>query len=143
MLVSNINNHKQSSFKRIRFFLNCDVGKYNVIVALLITFVFMSCHKDKTLLLDSCSGTISYSTDIIPIIQSSCMTNLGPGTGCHDSWITEHSNIVNYINNDSWQNAVWGSYTMPKMPNSFGIDSLTSDEVQIMKCWAEQGFPEN
>lgn len=143
MPISNINNHKQSYFKRIRFFLNCDVGKYKVIVALLITFVFMSCHKDKTLLLDSCSGTISYSTDIIPIIQSSCMTNLGPGTGCHDSWITEHSNIVNYINNDSWQNAVWGSYTMPKMPNSFGIVSLTSDEVQIMKCWVEQGFPEN
>ena len=71
------------------------------------------------------------------------MTGLGPGTGCHDAWITEYDNIVNTINNDSWQNAVWGSYSMPKYPNNFGIDSLTSEEIQIMRCWVDQGFPEN
>jgi hypothetical protein len=143
MLISNAKNQKHHSLKMIGFFLNCGVRKCQVIVPLVVALVFMSCHKDKTLLLESCSAKISYSTDIIPIIQNSCMTNLGPGTGCHDAWITEHSNIVNYINNDSWQNAVWGSYTMPKIPNNFSIDSLTSGEVQIMKCWVEQGFPEN
>lgn len=114
-----------------------------IISITLIALTFISCHKDKTLALGPCAEEISYSVDIIPIIQSSCMTNIGPGSGCHDTWITEHSNIVNYINNESWQNVVWGSYTMPKMPNSFGIDSLTTDEIQIMKCWVEQGFPEN
>ena len=127
----------------ILFFLNCHVGKALIISTLFIVLTFMSCNKDKTLAPGSCVATISYTTDIIPIIQSSCMTGTGPGTGCHDTWITEHSNIVNYINDESWQNAVWGSYTMPKMPNNFGIDSLTLDEVQIMKCWVEQGFPEN
>ena len=119
------------------------MGKALIISTLFIVLTFMSCNKDKTLAPGSCVTTISYTTDIIPIIQSSSMTNQGPGTGCHDSWITEHSNIVNYINDESWQNAVWGSYTMPKMPNNFGIDSLTLDEVQIMKCWVERGFPEN
>jgi hypothetical protein len=127
----------------ILFFLNCSVGKAIIISTIFVVLTFISCHKDKTLVLGPCGTEISYTTDIIPIIQSSCMTNQGPGTGCHDSWITEHSNIVNYINDESWQNAVWGSYSMPKMPNNFGIDSLTSDEVQIMKCWVEQGFPEN
>ena len=110
--------------------------KVQIILTILIVLVIMSCHKDKTLAPVSCVTTISYTTDIVPIIQSSCME-------CHDTWITEYSNIVDYINNDSWQNAIWGSYTMPKMPNNFGIDSLTSDEIQIMKCWVEQGFPEN
>ena len=127
----------------ILFFLNCSVRKAQIISTIFIVITFISCHKDKTLVLGPCGAEISYTTDIIPIIQSSCMTNQGPGTGCHDTWITEHSNIVNYINDESWQNAVWGSYSMPKMPNNFGIDSLTSDEVQIMKCWVEQGFPEN
>ena len=119
------------------------MGKAQIISIIFIVLTFISCHKDKTIALGPCGTEISYTTDIIPIIQSSCMTNLGPGTGCHDTWITEHSNIVNYINNDSWQNAVWGSYTMPKIPNNFAVDSLTSDEVQIMKCWVEQGFLEN
>ena len=105
--------------------------------------VFTSCHKDKTIVAGPCAIEVSYASDVVPIIQSSCMTNQGPGTGCHDSWITEYSNIVDYINNESWQNAIWGSYTMPKIPNTFSIDSLTSDEIQIMKCWVEQGFPEN
>ena len=103
----------------------------------------MSCKKDKTLNTSSCDTEISYNMDVVPIIQGSCMTGLGPGTGCHDSWITEYSNIVNYINNESWQNDIWVSYSMPKIPNNFGIDSLTADEVQIMRCWVEQGFPEN
>ncbi len=112
------------------------MGKALIISTIFIVLTFVSCHKGKTLAPGSCVTTISYTTDIIPIIQSSCME-------CHDTWITEHNNIVNYINNESWQNAIWGSYTMPKMPNNFGIDSLTSDEIQIMKCWVEQGFPEN
>ena len=119
------------------------MGKAQIILTILIVLAFMSCHKDKTLLPESCNTIVSYTTDIIPIVQRSCMTGIGPGTGCHDAWITEHSNIVNYINNDSWQNAVWGSYSMPKIPNNFAIDSLTSGEVLIMKCWVEQGFPEN
>lgn len=103
----------------------------------------MSCEKDKTLIPVSCQTTISYSMDVVPIVQSSCMTGLGPGTGCHDAWITEYNNIVNVIENESWQNDIWISYSMPKIPNNFAIDSLTTDEIQIMKCWVEQGYPEN
>lgn len=29
------------------------------------------------------------------------------------------------------------------MPNDFGIDSLTADEIQTMRCWIDQGYPEN
>ncbi len=113
---------------------------------LIISLLFLSsCYKEKTVPIDpnACGSTISYSTDVVPIINQSCKTNLGPGTGCHDAWIGEYSNIVLYINNGSWQNDIWSAYTMPKIPNTFGIDSLTADEVKTMKCWVEQGYPEN
>lgn len=100
-----------------------------------------ACHKDQTKIPGDCGTVISYSNDIVPIIQGSCMT--GPGIECHSAWITEHANIVNYIKNDSWQNEIWVSYTMPKIPNAFGIDSLTASEVQLMRCWVDQGYPEN
>lgn len=29
------------------------------------------------------------------------------------------------------------------MPNDWGIDSLTAEEIKIMKCWIDQGYPEN
>ena len=68
---------------------------------------------------------------------------MGPLAGCHDAWIDEYSNIVLYIKNGSWQDDVWSLYSMPKIPNDFGIDSLTAEEVTTMRCWVDQGYPEN
>lgn len=117
----------------------------NFYLLILCLAILSSCYKAKTAPLNpnNCSGTISYSADIVPIINQSCKTNLGPGTGCHDAWIDDHSKIVLYINNGRWQNSIWSVYTMPKVPNLFDIDSLTADEVQTMKCWVDQGYPEN
>ena len=117
--------------------------RIRIVISVLVVFAFTSCEKDKAFQPGGCNTIISYSSDIVPIIQGSCMTGLGPGTGCHDAWITDYSNIVKTIENDSWPNAVWGSYSMPKIPNNFGIDSLDVNEVEIMRCWVEQGYPNN
>ena len=42
-----------------------------------------------------------------------------------------------------WQTAVITEKTMPLIPNTFGIDSLSADDFQTMKCWIEQGYPQN
>ena len=114
---------------------------------LFLSFVFVtitSCYKDKTFPIDpDCPQVISYSLEIKPIIESSCMTGLGPGTGCHDAWITNYAPIKAYCDAGIWQYEVLTAYTMPVMPNDFGIDSLTADEIQIMACWIKQKYPEN
>ena len=104
-----------------------------------------SCVKAKTQPVGAseCPTIISYSADIVPIINTSCMTNLGPGTGCHDAWITDYQNIKDYLDAGVWQNEVLVEKTMPKSPNDFGIDSLGADDYQTMKCWITQGYPEN
>lgn len=117
------------------------MNKILTIAAVLL--VLTSCLKDKTQSLADCSVEISYALDIRPIIESSCKTQAGPNTGCHDAWIDEYPPIKSYINSGTWQNEVFNDKTMPEIPNTWGIDSLTTEEIQTMKCWIEQGYPEN
>lgn len=111
--------------------------------ALFLFFSLTSCLKDKTIPLGDCDSIISYSTEIRPIIESSCKTQAGGGTGCHDAWIDEYSGIKSYIDAGTWQNEVFIDNTMPVMPNTWGIDSLTEDEIKTMQCWIDQGYSEN
>lgn len=120
--------------------------KTGFLCLLAVSICGTSCLKDKTAPQDSalCGTTIvSYSQDIVPIINSSCATHQGPGTGCHDAWIFEYDNIVPYIENDAFYNHVFVDKSMPQIPNNFGIDSLTADEYKALKCWLNQGYPEN
>lgn len=102
-----------------------------------------SCLKDKTAPVGDCLTEVSYSEDIRPIIESSCKTGLGGGTGCHDAWIDNYDPIRSYLDASTWQNEVLVEKTMPVIPNDFGIDSLTTEEIQTMRCWIDQGYPEN
>lgn len=115
----------------------------NLFYAFFILFALSSCLKDKTVPLGECSETVSYAADIRPIIEATCKTGLGPGTGCHDAWIDNYDPIKSYIISNTWQNVVLTEKTMPKFPNSFGIDSLTEENLKAMKCWIEQGYPQN
>ena len=108
-----------------------------------IMSLFTSCLKDKTSPIGDCLTEVSYSSDIRPIIESSCKTGLGGGTGCHDAWIDNYDPIKSYLDANTWQNEVLVEKTMPLIPNDFGIDSLSNDEIQTMKCWIDQGYPEN
>lgn len=113
------------------------------VTALFLVFVLVGCYKEKTKLPSDCDVVVSYSMDIKPIINTSCVTNLGPGTGCHDAWIFQYDQVVATILNGTLETELFIDHTMPVMPNNFGIDSLTNDELSSVKCWIEQGYPEN
>lgn len=116
-----------------------------LLFGLMVISLLSSCLKAKTEPVNAaeCPTVISYSLEIEPIIHASCMTNLGPGTGCHDAWITNYDNVKSYLDLGIWQADVLIDKTMPKIPNDFAIDSLTADELQVMKCWIDQGYPQN
>jgi hypothetical protein len=108
-----------------------------------VFMLFTSCLKDKTIPLGDCNSIISYDAEIRPIIESSCKTQAGGGTGCHDAWIDEYDGIKGNIDAGIWQNEIFTDMTMPVVPNNWGIDSLSQDEITTMKCWINQGYPEN
>jgi hypothetical protein len=101
-----------------------------------------SCYKDQAAPVD-CATTVSYSNEIKPILSSSCANGLGPGTGCHDAWVLEYPGVLNAINIGTFESTIFDLQSMPKMPNDFGIDSLTNDELETIRCWLEQGYPNN
>jgi len=93
--------------------------------------------------LEHCTpGAVSYENDIKPLIQQSCATNMGPGTGCHDAWIFKYDNIKNKVD-DGIFGAVIADGSMPKIPNSFGIAPLTQAEKELFECWICDGALEN
>ena len=114
-----------------------------IIFSTISLLTFSSCLKDKTIPLGECGVEVSYAVEIRPIIESSCKTQAGAGTGCHDAWIDDYSGIQGQINSGNWQNEVFVERTMPEIPNDWGIDSLSQDEIKTMQCWIEQGYPEN
>lgn len=86
---------------------------------------------------------VSYTEDIRPIIETSCKTHTGPGTGCHDAWIDDYNQIVATVNNGTLYNEIFVEHTMPEIPNDWGIDSLTAGELEVIECWLDQGYLEN
>jgi hypothetical protein len=123
--------------KRLNFY------KTSCTVFSVILFV-SSCTKEvvPTCSPVSCPTDVSYSTQIKPLITLHCATNAGPGTGCHDAWIFDYSNVLASINSGEFENVITNK-SMPKIPNSFGITALTDDEIQTFKCWICQGAPNN
>ena len=113
-----------------------------IIFLVLLGLSFVSCLKDKTKPIVDCPE-ISYTYDVRPIIENSCKTQQGPFTGCHDAWIDDFSAVQARIEKGEWEADVVTNRTMPKIPNTKGIDSLTADEIHTMQCWLYQGYPEN
>jgi hypothetical protein len=105
-----------------------------------------SCKKDKTLSdcgIEHCyTGAVSYQNDIVPLIQQSCATNLGPLTGCHDAWIFEYDNVKGTVDAGTFWSVI-ADKSMPKIPNSFGIDTLTQAEYEMFECWICDGAANN
>lgn len=117
--------------------------KWKTLLLILSTFTVLSCSKDKAspVIPGDCGTYISYNDDIKPIINTSCVTNAG--VGCHDAWIFEYDKLIGPIEDGRFNTEVFELKTMPLIPNDFGIDSLTDDEIKTFKCWIEQGYPEN
>ena len=126
----------------VTVFFTTSTMKFTLLPVLTVVFFGMtSCLKDKTVPVGDCGTVISYSEEIRPIIESSCKT--GGGAGCHDAWIDDYSQVKSQLNSGNWQNEVFIEKTMPVMPNDFGPDSLTAEELTLMKCWIDQGYPDN
>ncbi len=117
---------------------------FRFVLITLFVLIIMACAKDKAMEVkpEDCVEIISYSESIEPLIQQSCATNLGPGTGCHDNWIFEYENVRNSVQSGAFGNVIETSY-MPTIPNNFNIEPLTNKEIETFLCWIKQGALNN
>lgn len=110
----------------------------------LITFsscsiALFSCTREKVTPIDiQCTTTVSFSNDVLPIIQNKCI-------GCHDQGNASGGYDFSSYNSISTNaNAILGSMKATGyqlMP--IGGPSLPDSTIQKIKCWIEQGKLDN
>jgi uncharacterized membrane protein len=98
-----------------------------------------ACKKKTSTPTATCSTTISYANDIVPMMTQNC-------TSCHNSSnasggynLTTHANVSNnasiVLNSMRHQN---GATPMPQ-----GSSQLPSTTIDKFDCWIQQGKPNN
>jgi hypothetical protein len=94
-----------------------------------------SCTKDKAETVLVCPDTISFSTQIMPMITDNCIGCHGPGNT--SPALTNHSEIAN--NATKISKSIHGSTTL--MP--IGGPQLADTLLQYFDCWVKQGKLDN
>ena len=94
-----------------------------------------SCTKDKAETVLVCPDTISFSTQILPMITDNCV-------GCHSNgqnapFITNHNEIA--ANATKISKSIHGTITL--MP--YNGDKLADSLIQHFDCWVKQGKLDN
>ena len=101
-----------------------------------ICVLLFSCTKDKvggTIVDPNCTDSVSFSTDVWPIIEQNC-------TSCHNVGNTTGYTLTNHTNISSNAAAIVGSMKgsgFQLMPQ--GGDALPDSVIQKVQCWISQG----
>lgn len=101
--------------------------------------LLFSCSKDKVTPPDTqCNTTISYTNDVLPIIQAKCI-------GCHAQGNASGGyNFSSYASIAANANAILGSLKASGyqlMP--IGGPALPDSVIQKIDCWIDQGKLDN
>ncbi len=109
--------------------------QFFLVGALSIVALSTSCRKGKTpSLIDvNCEDTVSFQTEIFPLITNQCISchDVGNSTGYT---FTNHTNISSNASN--MLNAMRAQGGMQLMPQGGALDEA---EIQKFSCWISQG----
>jgi hypothetical protein len=117
----------------------------------LTIIVMIGCYKDKTVLLDTgneITRTVSFATDITPILNSSCNVS-----GCHTtggkapdlSATNAYTSLTvgNYINTDSPPSSVLYLWMTGKKGTPMPVGGINKDYNALVLAWIKQGATNN
>ena len=94
---------------------------------ILIVLAITSCKKAAKDFTPDCSGTAkSFTTDVLPVFQSSCVS-------CHGSY-------SNYTNICASKTSIRSTIVDGSMPTK---KSLTEAQKNAVICWIDNGTPNN
>ena len=109
--------------------------KLSILIALL-NFMALSCTKDVyTPPLYDCNTTVSYETDIQPIIEANC-------AGCHSTGFSagDFSNFEGFKAKADQGLVNAQVFTEKKMPPT---GPLPDQDLELLYCWLQDGALEN
>lgn len=100
-----------------------------------LIFLSISCNKTEPFV-PVCDGSSpTYDSDVQSIIQQNCIQCHGNGSSNGD--FTTYAGLTTVTSNGKFEQEVLTDQTMPQN------GSLTEAQLNKLKCWVENGFPEN
>jgi len=115
---------------------------YYFFILLLSASLYLGCGDDEVVEPDACTDTVSYATDITPIINNACAV-----AGCHvagfpNGAYEDYAGLKAAADNGSLRIQVVSTKVMP-LENPNGPSTLTDAEIQLFDCWIADGAPDN
>jgi len=105
-------------------------------IATILLFIAVSCTKDVHIPpLYNCNTTVSYETDIKPIIEANC-------AGCHSAGFSagDFSNFEGFKAKADQGLVEAQVFTEKKMPPT---GPLPDQDLELLYCWLQDGALEN
>jgi len=103
-----------------------------------LVILFFSCSKEEKKTSIACDGSnLTYNTGVSSIINNSCNSSNCHGSGSSHGSFTTYSGLQTVISSGSFNSSVLTNQNMPKG------SSLTQNQLNELKCWVDNGYPEN
>ena len=136
-------------FPFINNFKNNNMKTTLIISLFIIIFIgILSCNKDEEPAICS-ESDVSYNGDIKRIIDNSCAFS----ASCHQgNWavipnFTTYETLKPSLENGEFEERTFFVDSIPTRvmppPNTPEENLLTEDDRQLLRCWIDNGFPEN
>lgn len=108
---------------------------FSIAIFGLLVWNFSSCTKDRVPVVEvlDCPDTISFATDVLPIMQDQCFSCHSPGNNTGYIF-TDHASIANQTTAIIGAMRGDGYDLMPQ-----GGPALPDSLIQKIRCWVQQG----
>ena len=126
-------------FFDLLFLLRMDRKRFLLIFGICFVTV-MSCKKGGSAKLQPvCDGSnTTYVANIKVIIEGNCNSNNCHNTGSVNGDFTSYNGLAGLIANGKFRKQVLTDQVMPKGPNR-----LSQNNIDMIQCWVNDGYPEN
>lgn len=106
-------------------------------IAIIFSVLLYACTSEKGEVAEpDCEA--SYSVDILPIVQTSCTPGCHEPGGVGPGDFNEYDDLKDKVDDGQLESRVVVNMNMPPPPGS-----LTNDEIDLIKCWIDNGGQNN
>lgn len=107
-------------------------------IAFFVLILANACGKDDKFV-PSCDGSMpTYDVDIKSIINANCTSAPCHGANSTNGDWTTYAGMNTVLNNGEFEKQVLTDMTMPQ-----GSATLTEAQLNLIRCWADNNYPEN
>jgi hypothetical protein len=119
--------------KKMRYFKTSGF----VLAIAFILGIYLSCEKKEYRNLDCAKHPHSFTANIKPIINASCAVSGCHGSGSANGDYTTYAGIKAAVDAKTFEESVLYKQNMPSS------GPLPTEQRQAIKCWIEEGAPNN